>query len=53
MIDFEKEERNNKVLFFTIALAACFLIVYSFYYHRNEPHWYDKKYVEIIKTKHK
>jgi hypothetical protein len=31
------------IIFFTT------LLVYSFYIHKNEPHWFRIKYVKVIK----
>jgi hypothetical protein len=43
------DERKNKLTVIGIALICLALLIFSFYSHRNEPHWFETKYVKIIK----
>lgn len=44
-----KEERKIKLMVLGIMLIFTSLFVYSFYVHRNEPHWFETEYVKIVK----
>jgi hypothetical protein len=40
---------KEKLKVFGIMLLFTSLLLWSFYIHRNEPHWFETHYVKIIK----
>lgn len=42
-------DRKEKIQIGLIITVVLSLFIYSFYTHRNEPHWFETKYVKIIK----
>lgn len=44
-----KYETKVKIQAAGLLTIFIILILWSFYYHRNEPHWFDTKYVKVIK----
>ena len=43
-----KEETKSKLMVLGIMVIFTSLFLYSFYVHRNEPHWFETKYVKIV-----
>jgi hypothetical protein len=44
-----KENTKNKLRVLSIMIIFTSLFIWSFYHHKNEPHWFETKYVKIIK----
>ena len=44
-----KKNTKNKIGVITIIIFCISLTIWGFYIHRNEPHWYETKYVKILK----
>ena len=42
-------DSKDKLKVVCIMLIFVGLFLYSFYVHRNEPHWFETRYVKIIK----
>ena len=44
-----KEETKTKLVVLGMMVMFTSLLLYSFYVHKNEPHWFETKYVKIVK----
>lgn len=44
-----KESTKDKLKVLSIAILLISLLLWGFYIHRDEPHWFDTQYVKIIK----
>tara|TARA_R110000868_G_scaffold87457_1_gene244603 strand:- start:499 stop:744 length:246 start_codon:yes stop_codon:yes gene_type:complete len=42
-------DTKNKLKIAGMMIVFISLFLYSFYLHRNEPHWFETRYVKIIK----
>lgn len=43
-----KSENKDKLKIVLIMLLVVLLFIYSFYIHRNEPHWFEITYVKVV-----
>ena len=44
-----KKDTKDKIKVVCIMIVGVTLFIYSFYIHRDEPHWFETRYVKIIK----
>ena len=44
-----KTDTKDKLKVVGIMIMFISLLLYSFYVHRNEPHWFETRYVKIVK----
>jgi hypothetical protein len=44
-----KTDTKNKLKVVGIMIVFISLLLYSFYIHRNEPHWFETKHVKVVK----
>jgi hypothetical protein len=44
-----KKDTKDKLKVVGIMIMFTSLLLYSFYVHRNEPHWFERRYVKIVK----
>jgi hypothetical protein len=44
-----KKDTKDTLKVVGIMIMFTSLLLYSFYVHRNEPHWFETKYVKIVK----
>jgi hypothetical protein len=44
-----KTDTKDKLKVVGIMIVVMTLFLYSFYIHRNEPHWFHTEYVKVIK----
>lgn len=43
------EDMDVRIKIVIIVLPLIILFLYAFYVHRDEPHWFETKYVKVIK----
>jgi hypothetical protein len=44
-----KKDTKDTLKVVGIMIMFTSLLLYSFYVHRNEPHWFETRYVKIVK----
>jgi hypothetical protein len=44
-----KKDTKDTLKVVSIMIMFTSLLLYSFYVHRNEPHWFETRYVKIVK----
>ena len=44
-----KDETKIKLKIVGLMILFTSLLLYGFYIHRNEPYWFETKYVKIVK----
>lgn len=44
-----KIDTKDKLKVILIMVPIIILVIYAFYVHKDEPHWFEREYVKIIK----